>query len=77
MKQFEILKLNPVDRMVASYGRALKVLSENWPVLDGDDEVSPTRAMAEASICGLGAAAARAIQTALTHFREDLVGSGS
>lgn len=47
--QFEGLKLNPVDRMVASYGRALKVLSENWPVLDGDEEVSPTRAMAEAS----------------------------
>jgi hypothetical protein len=43
------LKLNPVDRMVACYGRALRVLSENWPVLDGDDPVSPIRAMNEAS----------------------------
>lgn len=49
LKQFEVLKLNPVDRMVASYGRALKILSENWPVLDGDEAVSPTRAMTEAS----------------------------
>ena len=35
--------------MVASYGRALHVLSENWPVLDGDEVVSPKRAMNEAS----------------------------
>ncbi len=49
LKQFAALKLNPVDRMVASYGRALNVLSKNWPVLDGDDQVSPIRAMAEAS----------------------------
>jgi putative DNA methylase len=49
LRDFEILKLNPVDEMVASYGRALKVLSEAWPVLDGDELVSPTRAMDEAS----------------------------
>ena len=36
-----------------------------------------SQAMADASICGLGSAAARAIQTALAHFREDLVGSGA
>lgn len=49
LKEFEPLRLNPVDEMVASYGRALKVLSENWPVMDGDEEVSPIRAMNEAS----------------------------
>jgi putative DNA methylase len=47
--EFEPLDLNPVDEMVASYGRALRVLSEQWPVLDGDEEVSPLRAMNEAS----------------------------
>lgn len=35
--------------MVASYGSALKVLSENWPVMDGDAMVSPIQAMREAS----------------------------
>lgn len=49
LKEFESLSLNAVDEMVASYGRALKVLSENWPVLDGDEPVSPVRAMNEAS----------------------------
>jgi adenine-specific DNA methylase len=49
LKEFAPLKLNPVDEMVASYGRALQVLSEHWPVLDGDELVSPTRAMNEAS----------------------------
>ncbi|MBU4233534.1 MAG: hypothetical protein L6277_06360 [Desulfobacterales bacterium] len=49
LEEFAPLKLNPVDRMVACYGRALRVLSENWPVLDGDDPVSPIRAMNEAS----------------------------
>ena len=49
LEEFEPLRLNPVDEMVASYGRALKVLSENWPVMDGDEEVSPIRAMNEAS----------------------------
>jgi len=49
LKEFEPLRLNPVDEMVASYGRALHVLSEHWPVLDGDEPVSPTRAMNEAS----------------------------
>ncbi len=44
-----MLKLNPVDEMVASYGRALRVLSQNWPVLDGDEPVGPIRAMNEAS----------------------------
>jgi len=47
--EFERLKLRPVDTMVASYGRALRVLSEKWPVMDGDAPVSPLRAMNEAS----------------------------
>jgi len=47
--EFRSLKLNPVDKMVASYGRALKVLSQQWPVLDGDEEVGPIRVMNEAS----------------------------
>src|SRR5262249_51617762 len=39
-----------VDEMVAAYGRALRVLSETWPVLGEDDRpVSPARAMNEAS----------------------------
>ena len=42
------MKLNAVDEMVAAYGRALRVLSEQWPVLDGDEPVSPLRAMNEA-----------------------------
>jgi len=49
LAEFEPLHLNPVDEMVASYGRALRVLSEHWPVLDGDELVSPRRAMNEAS----------------------------
>jgi putative DNA methylase len=49
LREFELLRLNPVDEMVASYGRALHVLSQNWPVMDGDDQVSPIRAMNEAS----------------------------
>ncbi|RLC89510.1 MAG: DUF1156 domain-containing protein, partial [Chloroflexi bacterium] len=49
LEEFAQLKLNPVDEMVASYGRALRVLSERWPVLDGDEEVGPMRAMNEAS----------------------------
>ncbi|MFZ5897785.1 MAG: DUF1156 domain-containing protein [Bacillota bacterium] len=49
LREFEPLRLNPVDEMVACYGRALRVLSENWPVLDGDEPVSPIRAMNEAS----------------------------
>ena len=44
-----MLNLNPVDQMVSCYGLALRVLSENWPVLDGDEEVTPIRAMNEAS----------------------------
>lgn len=47
--EFEALRLRPVDTMVASYGRALRVLSEKWPVLDGDEPVSPIRALNEAS----------------------------
>lgn len=47
--EFERLKLNPVDRMIASWGRALRVYSAHWPVQDGDDEVPPTRAMQEAA----------------------------
>ncbi|MBC7347342.1 MAG: DUF1156 domain-containing protein [Clostridia bacterium] len=49
LKEFEPLGLNPVDEMVAGYGRALRVLSENWPVLEGDEPVSPRQAMTEAS----------------------------
>ena len=49
LSEFEALRLRPVDTMVASYGRALRVLSEKWPVLDGDEPVSPIRALNEAS----------------------------
>ncbi len=49
LKEFQALKLNPVDEMVASYGRALRELSEQWPVIDGDEQVGPIRAMNEAS----------------------------
>ncbi|MDN5345523.1 MAG: putative methylase [Clostridia bacterium] len=49
LEEFATLRLNPVDEMVAGYGRALRVLSEHWPVLDGDEPVSPIRAMNEAS----------------------------
>jgi hypothetical protein len=49
LSEFEALKLRPVDTMVASYGRALRVLSEKWPVLEGDEPVSPIRALNEAS----------------------------
>ncbi len=49
LKEFEPLQLNPVDEMVACYGRALHVLSEHWPVMDGDESVGPLRAMLEAS----------------------------
>lgn len=50
LSDFQRLKLNPVDEMVASYGKALQVLSENWPVIDETDEaISPIRAMNEAS----------------------------
>lgn len=49
LQDFAQLKLNPVDQMVSCYGLALRVLSENWPVLDGDDPVTPIRAMNEAS----------------------------
>ena len=49
LSDYEVLHLNAVDEMVASYGSALKVLSENWPVMDGDEVVSPITAMREAS----------------------------
>ncbi|MCO6441613.1 MAG: DUF1156 domain-containing protein [Nitrococcus mobilis] len=49
LKDFERLKLNPVDRMIAAWGRALRVYSAHWPVLDGEEEVTPTRAMQEAA----------------------------
>jgi adenine-specific DNA methylase len=49
LDDFAPLKLNPVDEMVASYGKALQVLSAHWPVQDGDELVSPIRAMNEAS----------------------------
>lgn len=47
--EFDALKLNPVDRMIASWGRALRVYSAHWPVQDGDEDVPPTRAMQEAA----------------------------
>ncbi len=49
LAEFNHLKLNPVDRMIASWGRALRVYSAHWPVQDRDDEVPPTRAMQEAA----------------------------
>ena len=50
LRSYEELHLNSVDEMVASYGSALKVLSENWPVMNERDElVTPTDAMKEAS----------------------------
>jgi hypothetical protein len=49
LRDFVPLRLSPVDEMVACYGRALQVLSEYWPVIDGDEPVSPLRAMNEAS----------------------------
>jgi len=49
LTDFAPLRLNPVDEMVASYGKALQVLSAHWPVQDGDDLVSPVKAMNEAS----------------------------
>ena len=50
LRDYEDLHLNSVDEMVASYGSALKVLSENWPVMNENDElVTPTDAMKEAS----------------------------
>ncbi len=49
LEDFAPLRLNPVDEMVAAYGRALQVLSAHWPVQDGDDLVRPVRAMNEAS----------------------------
>jgi len=47
--EFAPLHLTPVDEMVAAYGRALRVLSQQWPVMDGDEVVGPIRAMNEAS----------------------------
>lgn len=49
LEDFRKLNLNPVDEMVASYGRALQVISKKWPVMDGDEKVSPAKAMDEAS----------------------------
>lgn len=49
LMEFESLKLGPVDRMIAAWGRALRVYSAHWPVLDGDTEIPPTRAMQEAA----------------------------
>lgn len=49
LAEFERLNLSPVDEMIASFGRALQVLSERWPVYDGDEVVSPVQAMTAAS----------------------------
>ena len=35
--------------MVACQGRALRMLSEQWPVVDGDEAIGPIRAMNETS----------------------------
>ncbi len=48
LKEFEPLKLNAVDEMAASYGRALCVFSEHWPVMDGGQPVGPIQVMNEA-----------------------------
>ena len=64
LRDYEPLHLNAVDEMVASYGSALRVLSENWPVMDGDELVSPLRAMKEA-----GTVVARYQMTKLTDGR--------
>ena len=45
LADYSMLHLNAVDEMVASYGCALRVLSENWPVIDGETLVSPITAM--------------------------------
>lgn len=49
LSDFAPLRLNAVDEMVACYGKALHVLSQSWPVMDGDQPVGPMRAMLEAS----------------------------
>lgn len=49
LREFDQLKLSPVDRMIAAWGRALRVYSNRWPVLDGEEEVTPIRAMQEAA----------------------------
>ncbi len=64
LHEYESLHLNAVDEMVASYGSALKVLSENWPVMDGEELVTPIRAMKEA-----GTVVARYQMTKLTGGR--------
>lgn len=64
LHEYESLRLNAVDEMVASYGSALKVLSENWPVMDGEELVTPIRAMKEA-----GTVVARYQMTKLTGGR--------
>lgn len=64
LHDYESLHLNAVDEMVASYGSALRVLSENWPVMDGDELVTPIRAMKEA-----GTVVARYQMTKLTDGR--------
>lgn len=57
--EFAHLKLSPIDEMIACYGRALQVLSERWPVYDGDEVVGPSVAMAEASAVVAGREIAR------------------
>jgi formate dehydrogenase len=47
------------------------------PVWDEDLLQELSRAMVDASICGLGSAAGRSIQSVLAHFRRELVGGGS
>jgi formate dehydrogenase len=47
------------------------------PVWDEELLQELSRAMVDASICGLGSAAGRSIQSALAHFRRELLGGGS
>jgi formate dehydrogenase len=47
------------------------------PVWDEELLQELSRAMVDASICGLGSAAGRSIRSVLAHFRRELVGGGS
>lgn len=49
LKELAPLRLNATDEMVSAYGRALQVLSQHWPVNDGERPVGPREAMDEAS----------------------------
>lgn len=65
LEEFRAFDLSATDEMVACYGRALRVLSENWPVMDGDEPVTPMRAMTEASSVVAEAQVARLTESRL------------